>query len=653
MRDLPFFVPKNGFAGIACAPLPARLSEMEEYKGLSEQDLQDIAYDETIAEMSETILTDTDAAQRLSRQIYKQDKGLWEKIEDFFTGLVEKLRNAYRDSDPDSEIGRLLKRAVQDNTEIAQAWADAVSDAGENYQLQDGQKNNAREGVRYSLRGTTDGRTVAVVDEDILSNIDLTQWNKQTKKKVQAAAKEALKKFSDGIVVDGIVVDGITRNVNKVSRNEYTGSKYSEKISKTMPQLYADKMRAASAIDDVVIAATDWARDGKLLHPRTDNFVDFDHGNVLIEAGRNQYVAEVVVGITDRGNAVFYDVVDIQPTQFTTIKEEPSPNVTTNKSPDIAYESSSDSTVPQQDAEVKGNVRYSARNQRDSEYMELAKEPEKNQFALEEMVQTAANENGFHYRRQTNRKYSPQRDGHIIMFVDGVDSNVSNYGDYVYYATGKGAIQVEDILPEIRDLAEEFYGDTVSDEEINPPDIVMSAGIWDDQEFVQYAWDQYFEAISDNTGVSPALATEDGLLMFDRDDKRIKSGAAIEYDDSGNVIPLSQRFNADNEDIRFSDRNSQSRQVERLERKNAELKAQAEYLRQVVKIQKSGNKAHILDRSSVNAIGKELMESVNAKGSEFGKKLNGFYRALGTEDMSYEAMQDRAGELADWLLEHH
>lgn len=153
MRDLPFFVPKNGFAGIAYDPLPARLSEMEEYKGLSEQDLQDIAYDETIAEMSETILTDTDAAQRLSRQIYKQDKGLWEKIKDFFTGLVEKLRNAYRDSDPDSEIGRLLKRAVQDNTEIAQAWADAVAEAGENYQLQDWQISKSVTGdVRHSLR---------------------------------------------------------------------------------------------------------------------------------------------------------------------------------------------------------------------------------------------------------------------------------------------------------------------------------------------------------------------------------------------------------------------------------------------------------------------------------------------------------------------
>ena len=134
----------------------ARLSEMEEYKNLSETELQDIAYDETIAEMSETILTDTDAASRLSQQIYKQDRTLWQKIKDFFTGLVEKLRNAYRDSDPDSDIGRMLKRAVQDNAEIAQAWAEAVREAGENYQLQDGKKNNARGGARYSLRGYTE-----------------------------------------------------------------------------------------------------------------------------------------------------------------------------------------------------------------------------------------------------------------------------------------------------------------------------------------------------------------------------------------------------------------------------------------------------------------------------------------------------------------
>ena len=99
-------------------------------------------------------------------------------------------------------------------------------------------------------------------------------------------------------------------------------------------------MRSASALDDIVPATTDWARDGKLVHPRVDNFVDFDHGNVLIETTGRQYNAEVVVGITDKGESVFYDVVDIEPVNFTLKKQEPSTNVTTNESPDAVHEGS-------------------------------------------------------------------------------------------------------------------------------------------------------------------------------------------------------------------------------------------------------------------------------------------------------------------------
>lgn len=142
------------------------------------------------------------------------------------------------------------------------------------------------------------------------------------KKVVKSAAREAIKKF-DG----GIVVDGITRKVNKVTRKEYTSSNYSEKITEKFPTLYADKMRSASALDDIVFATTDWARDGKLVHPRVDNFVDFDHGNVLIETAGRQYNAEVVVGITDKGESVFYDVVDIEPVNFTLKNRNPQPTL--------------------------------------------------------------------------------------------------------------------------------------------------------------------------------------------------------------------------------------------------------------------------------------------------------------------------------------
>ena len=653
----------------------ARLSEMEEYKGISETELQEIAYDETIAEMSETILTDTDAANRLSQQIYKQDRTLWQKIKDFFTGLVEKLRNAYRDSDPDSDIGRMLKRAVQDNAEIAQAWAEAVREAGENYQLQDGQKKNAQEGVRFSLRGTTDGQTVAVVDEDILSNIDLTQWNKQTKKKVQAAAKEALKKFSDGIVVDGI-----TRNVNRVSRREFAASDYSEMLSKKAPQLFVDKMRTASAIDDVVIASTDWARDGKLKHPRTDNFVDFDHGRVLIKAGENQYSAEVVVGITDKGTAVFYDVVDIQPAHFQMQKEESPTDVTTNKSPDVIHGNSSEDTLPQQAAEVKGNVRYSSRNTRDSDGNQLTEDQARyfensrvrddegnlkvvyhgspaifTEFSADFMgTHGSAEGQGFYFT-----DYKPMAEGYLK------DGGQLLQG-YLNIQKPLSDSEVTLKRTEVRKLLHAL--DPTGD------DLVLNYDSMGGMGYPSNAWynrsvNDTLDAVMNNDSDSEilgelanAMGNYGAVLEKARDvlgyDGYIVSG---KYDDATVYVAFdsSQFKNADNQnpteakDIRFSDRNSQSRQVERLEKKNAELKAEAEYLKQVVKVQKSGNKVHILDRISVNAIGKGLMESVNAKGSEFGKLLNDFYRALGTEDMSYETMQDRAGELAEWLLEHH
>lgn len=202
--------------------------------------------------------------------------------------------------------------------------------------------------IRYSRELTTDGRVVvAVVDEDILSNLDLSNWNQETKEAAQKAATRALLKFKGGIAVDGI-----TRKVNRISRKEFTRSEYTNELFWWNSTAFLDKMRAANNLDDIVIAATDWARDGALKHPRTDNLVDFDHGTTLIASGDAKYEAEVVVGITDKGEAVFYDIVNMKPGNFSIKKEEPSPTVTTNKSPDSIFEDSSTSTVAQQEQNV-------------------------------------------------------------------------------------------------------------------------------------------------------------------------------------------------------------------------------------------------------------------------------------------------------------
>lgn len=204
--------------------------------------------------------------------------------------------------------------------------------------------------TKYSLSETTDGRFAAVMDNDILSNIDTDSWDNAKKNEAKKAASEALKKFSDGIVVDGI-----TRKVNRTSRREYTRSNYTEQLYNNAPDVFADKMRAADVADDIVIAATNWQRDGELSHPRTDDFVDFDHGKTLIVAGDAKYSAEVVVGITSSGDAVFYDVVDMTPTTFDTKKAESPTTATTQKAiGDIQGDSVTDNVAQKDD-----NVKYS------------------------------------------------------------------------------------------------------------------------------------------------------------------------------------------------------------------------------------------------------------------------------------------------------
>ena len=191
----------------------------------------------------------------------------------------------------------------------------------------------------YSVGETDDGRAVAVVDNDILSHIDTSTWDSAKKAQAKAAAKTALLAFEDGIQVNGI-----TYKVNRTSRREYTRSEDTERLARRTPDAVADKMRAADIADDIITATTSWAKDGKLKHPRRDSFVDFAHGDVLIQAGANQYDAETVVGITADGEYVFYDVVDMTPTSFTT-KKEPSPTAAGDNASSDIQESSSERSI--------------------------------------------------------------------------------------------------------------------------------------------------------------------------------------------------------------------------------------------------------------------------------------------------------------------
>lgn len=194
---------------------------------------------------------------------------------------------------------------------------------------------------RFSIEETEDGKAVAVVDNDILSSLDTSTWDKAKINQARVAAKNALRAFKDGIQVNGI-----RYKVNKISRDEYTRSRDSERLSTKAKGTFADKMRASNNLDDIITATTSWSNDGYLKHERKDNFIDFLHGDVLIQAGKNQYVGDTVVAVTDRGEYVFYDVVGMTPTSFE-LKEGPPTAASDNEAISAIQGSPSDAILSQ------------------------------------------------------------------------------------------------------------------------------------------------------------------------------------------------------------------------------------------------------------------------------------------------------------------
>lgn len=206
--------------------------------------------------------------------------------------------------------------------------------------------------------------------------------------------------------------------------------------------------------------------------------------------------------------------------------------------------------------EMNKRYQYSISPKQDTTYLKAVESGDTE--TAQRMVDEAARKAGYDYVRYTRNAGSAWNNKNLLqMFVDRDGAEMARgYGDYQYVANGTGAIDVNSILPALRDAWAEFadengYDTSISDVELDPDDIVMSAGVWDDADFVTWLFDRGFFDQYTKDAV-PAIRTEDGLIVFGEDNNRVKSADPVTYDSSGNPIPLSQRFNPENPDIRYS-----------------------------------------------------------------------------------------------------
>ncbi len=96
----------------------------------------DYAMSEVVADACERMLLDSNAAQKLA-ELNKTDKGLAQKIKDFFDNVLKRIRNAYANYKGRTEA-QYLQKMDDVLSEFHEMFAEALADAARNYQDADG-----------------------------------------------------------------------------------------------------------------------------------------------------------------------------------------------------------------------------------------------------------------------------------------------------------------------------------------------------------------------------------------------------------------------------------------------------------------------------------------------------------------------------------
>ena len=198
----------------------------------------------------------------------------------------------------------------------------------EKYSLSEQEATEIKKGV--SVITDADNNTIIDIKSNILENIPKEDWLKRVKNVIRSV-------FPKGFNLNGEHID-----VSAKSRGEFVKSKDSVYLRDKSPEIYRDKMETAPHLD--VISQNTEFQNVPPDHARTDNIVSFDKGRVNLKIGGNDYSAEVVIGVRDDGNKVFYDIVGMDANKrrppsgsqsaqtANTRAQEPSDNISSNDS---------------------------------------------------------------------------------------------------------------------------------------------------------------------------------------------------------------------------------------------------------------------------------------------------------------------------------
>ena len=233
-----------------------------------------------------------------------------EQVRQMLDGLISRAKEVLT-IDPDNRAALKAKRLAETEKRTLQdeyfAHAEKAMDnlrtAKENAAALKPESAAEKQGVRFSILKDKAGESYIKINEDILKDVPQEEW----KSTVKQAIKE---RFPNGFERNGWTILNL-----KEGRNEFVWSKSTKALQWENAEAYADKMRMAANLDEIIRTADEVYREPA----NHKNAEAFNRGKIKIQVGQNVYEADVLTAIKTDQREIFYDVVGIQPANNKTL----------------------------------------------------------------------------------------------------------------------------------------------------------------------------------------------------------------------------------------------------------------------------------------------------------------------------------------------
>ena len=230
-----------------------------------------------------------------------------EQVRQMLDGLISRAKEVLT-IDPDDRaalkakrLAEAEKRTLQDEYFAhAEKAMDNLRTAKENAAALKTESAAEKQGVRFSILKDKTGESYIKIDEDILKDVPQEEW----KSTVKQAIKE---RFPNGFERNGWTILN-----HKDGQNEFVWSKSTKALQWENAEAYADKMRMASNLDEIIKTADEVYREPA--HHK--NAEAFNRGKIKVMIGPNAYEADVLTAIRADEREIFYDIVNVQPTKI-------------------------------------------------------------------------------------------------------------------------------------------------------------------------------------------------------------------------------------------------------------------------------------------------------------------------------------------------